>query len=304
MTMRLLLTGAGGFVAGSILRQALDGWEVVALSRGAARLLRPGLTWHTADICDAAQTAAAFESFRPHAVIHAAAIADIDYCEAHQEAATRVNVTATRHIAAQCALRGCRLIYLSTDTVFDGERGAYGEEDAPNPLNHYAATKVEAEQVVAGAGCPSVTARVALVMGLPMLGAGNSFLSRMLPVLAQGRELGVPDQEIRSPIDVVTLGRALLELAQSDFTGVLHLAGNDWLNRCAMVRRIAECFGFDPALVKPTNPIHLPGRAPRPRDVSLRNDRARAVLRTPMQDLDGGIALILETRDRSQYISQ
>ncbi len=294
--MRLLVTGAGGFVAGSILRQAPDAWDVFALSRGVASLVRPGLTWHTADICDAAQMAAVFESFRPNAVIHAAAIADIDYCEAHQDAATRVNVTATRHIAECCARQRCRLIYLSTDTVFDGERGGYAEEDAPNPLNHYAVTKFEAEQVVAGAGCPAVTARVALVMGLPMLGAGNSFLSRMLPVLAQGKELGVPDQEIRSPIDVVTLGRALLELARADFSGVMHLAGNDWLNRHAMVRRIAERFGYDPALVTPTNPIHLPGRAPRPRDVSLRNDKARAVLRTPMQDLDGGIALMMETR--------
>lgn len=296
MPMRLLVTGAGGFVAGSILRQAPDAWEIAALSRSAASLARSGLSWMTTDICDAAEVAAAFDAFRPDAVIHTAAIADIDYCEAHQEAATRVNATATAHIVQQCAQRGRRLIYLSTDTVFDGVRGGYAESDAPGPLNHYAATKVAAERLVSAAACPTVVARVALVMGLPMLGAGNSFLSRMLPVLAQGKELGVPDQEIRSPIDVVTLGRALLELAQSEFTGVLHLAGNDWLNRHAMVRRIAERFGYDPALVIPANPIHLPGRAPRPRDVSLQNGKARAVLRTPMQDLDGGIALVMATR--------
>jgi dTDP-4-dehydrorhamnose reductase len=152
---------------------------------------------------------------------------------------------------------------------------------------------VEGEKAVLAMPRGGVVARVAIVMGLPMLGVGNSFLSKMIPVLERGETLGVPPLEIRSPVDVATLGQALLELADHDFTGIIHLSGNDVMNRCEMVQTLAKGLGFSPDLVVPNDPTDIPGRADRPVDVSLSNALARSVLATPFCGLDEGLKRVL-----------
>src|SRR5262249_52877119 len=107
------------------------------------------------------------------------------------------------------------------------------------------------------------------------------------------KKVGVPDIEVRSPIDVITLGAALLELAQNDFTGTIHLGGNDVINRFVMAQRIARKLDYGDALVYPNNPENIPGRAPRPRDVSFDNSLARKTLKTPMVTIEEGLDLIL-----------
>jgi dTDP-4-dehydrorhamnose reductase len=129
-------------------------------------------------------------------------------------------------------------------------------------------------------------------MGFGLLGGGNSFLERTVPMFRDGRTIYVPPEEIRTPIDVVTLGRALLELAASDFRGVIHLAGSEALDRVSLTRRLAARLGFSPDTVVPRSPTEIVGRARRPRDVSLNVAKARAVLKTPMRDFDSAIDLI------------
>lgn len=292
MDRRLLVTGASGFVAGSVLRQAVPDWEVHAVSRGPAMMAHPNLRWVQADVCaDAAVAPRLLDSVQPDAVIHTTAIAAIDYCEQHQNEARRVNQDTTAWLADACAERGIRLVYCSTDNVFDGERGMYREDERPNPVNYYGVTKAEGERAVLERG--GVAARVAIVMGLPLLGAGNSFLSRMMKQLEAGETLGVPDTEVRTPVDVVTAGRALIELAGGAHQGVFHLSGNDRMTRLEMVRRIAAHLGYPRERVQPNDPTAIPGRAPRPRDVSLANTQTRTALETPLCGLEAGISRVL-----------
>jgi dTDP-4-dehydrorhamnose reductase len=293
----LIVTGASGFVAGSVIGQAGGEWEVHALSRQGPVAQRSGLIWHTLDLLDREQLRRVFAEVGPDAVIHAAAVADIDYCETNRDAARQVNADLTTVVVELCRERGVRIVHLSTDTVFDGERGNYSETDRPHPINYYAETKAAAERAVAEGAGDWVVARLALVVGLPVLGAGNSFLARTLAALREGRQQGVPQEEIRTPIDVVTLGRALLELAGSEFQGYVHLAGNDVLDRLVMTRQIADKFGFSPDLVVPRIAAAIVGRAPRPRDVSMNNAKARSVLKTPMLGFDEALQLIIDTNE-------
>ena len=299
MMPRLAITGGGGFVAGSVIRQAGAQWEVHALSGKQPVAERPGLVWHTLDLKQPAEVRAAFDAIAPNVVLHAAAIGDIDFCENHPEAARAVNVDMTECIAACCARHHARLIYCSTDNVFDGNAGNYAEGDRPAPVNEYARTKAAGETIVAAHVADAVIARLALVMGFGLLrggtgAGGNSFLERTVPMLREGRTIYVPPEEIRTPIDVVTLGRALLELAASDFRGTLHLAGSEALDRVALTRRLARRLGFSSDTVVPRSPTQIAGRARRPRDVSLNNAQAQATLTTPMRDFDAALDLILE----------
>lgn len=294
MVRRLVLTGAGGFVGGSIAAQAGPEWEVHALTRKNALGGPAHVRWHALDPLDFDVLRGLVRAIDPDVIVHAAAMADIDYCEAHREETRRVNIAWTQQMAGLASECGARMVYLSTDNAFDGERGLYTEDDPPSPVNYYGESKVAGEEIVAAMDVSWVIARVSIVMGLPILGGGNSFMSRMIGKLEKGEPVGVPPVEIRSPIDLVTLGRALLELAGNPFTGIIHLSGNDVMNRCDFVRRIARRLGFPEDLVAINDPMTLPGRGPRPRDVSLANTKARRTLKTPMAGIDQGLDLVLE----------
>ena len=159
---------------------------------------------------------------------------------------------------------------------------------------------MRAEEVVRKCVAQSVVARLSLVMGLPVLGAGNSFLAKMLMDFKAGQEVHVPENEIRTPIDVITLGQALLELAANDFSGTLHLAGSTRLNRYDMACRIAKRLDYSQSLVVATDSNTMEGRAPRPKDASLDNSKACNVLDTPMQNLIDGLDLSLASKEKPE----
>src|SRR5690606_38737244 len=123
------------------------------------------------------------------------------------------------------------------------------EDALVSPVNFYGRTKVAAEVLAHEALENCVIARVALVIGLPILGSGNSFLIKMEENLREGKEIQIPENEVRSPVDVITLGKSLLELAANDFTGTINLAGSTCLNRFDMAKRIAAKLGYSERLV-------------------------------------------------------
>ncbi|HWK07676.1 MAG TPA: NAD(P)-dependent oxidoreductase [Puia sp.] len=294
--MKLLITGFNGFVAGSLLAQTPADWELHGIGRSVAPEPGTGSSnrfYHQLDLLDAAGLDRLLRAIRPDAVIHAAAIANIDLCEREQGMAEAVNTGVTERLAGICAEIGAKLVFCSTDTVFDGQKGNYTEDDQPIPVNYYAQTKIRAEQAVLAADKRNVIARLALVMGLPVMGRGNSFLADMLEKLKAGETLRFADNEIRTPIDVITLGAALHELAAGEFAGIVHLAGNTRVNRYEMARRIALKTGFPDADILAINSNSLAGRACRPDDASLDNNRARANLKTPMLSLEEGLDLTL-----------
>lgn len=297
MRIRLLVTGGGGFAAGNLIQQARTdpSIEVHAIEVGDVPDTGPGVRWHVLDLLDSEGVRSTFARVKPDVLVHAAAVSDIDYCEENQELAEQVNVAATETLVRLCAETGCRLIYFSTDSVFDGNSGNYTEEDLPRPLNFYARTKLRSESLIRNHGTNWVIIRPSLIMGLPVWEKGNSFLWRMLGSLRRAEEVYFPKGEVRTPIDVITLSAAVLELSQHSYTGTLHLAGNTAVSRYEMARRIAGAFGYPPRLVVDKKPPGSRSRAARPVKASLCNDRARALLNTPMLDLNEGIELILTT---------
>jgi len=302
MPRKLLLTGHGGFVAGSVVWQALRSgeWDVYAFSLIEKEEVRERFRCIPFDLCDTAKLQDTFLEIKPEAVIHTAALADIDFCQNNQADAERVNVGVTRDLAQLCAETGAKMIFCSTDTVFDGQKGRYTEEDAPHAVNFYAETKIRAEEILRETVENSLIARLSLVMGLPVLGAGNSFLPKAFDAWEKGEQTKFPANEIRTPVDVITVGQAFLEIAANDFTGTIHLAGSTRINRYEMARQIAERLGYNPDLVIPTDSNAMPNRAPRPNDASLDNTKAKRLLKTPMQTLITGLELVLNVKSNQE----
>ncbi len=221
------------------------------------------------------------QALEPDLIVHTAAIADIDACEANPELAWSTNSLGTRYVAKAARTTGSRLIHLSTSNVFDGQKGDYSESDPTHGVNVYSRTKIASEQeVLKFEGC--VVVRTSLVLGFPKP-AGRSFLARAVLALRQGRSLLLPDDEIRSPIDSWTLASCILELGSQGEAGIYHIAGTERLSRYEMGLKIAHRIAADHSLVVPLQEI-CPDRAPRPADASLNTSKARNLLKTDLPD--------------------
>jgi len=285
----MVVTGGSGFVGGHVAAAALAaGWRVVNADLADVGPL-DGVEFLALDITDADAVSRAVAGAKPDAIIHCAAIGDVDAAERAPELAQRVNVAGTDNLARAAAQAGARLIALSTSTIFDGVRGGYAEDDRPNPINVYGRTKVAAEEAVARSAPASLIVRISMAYGCPRTG-GASFLTRVVEKLRAGEPTHQPSDEFRTPVDVLTAADALLELAASDVAGILHVGGAERISRFDMAVRVARRLGADTALVVDTSGQSVPGRAPRPKDVSFNTDRARALLRTPLLDVDPGLA--------------
>ncbi len=293
--MKLLITGSNGFVAGSIIAQAKKDWEIHGIARSGVPL-NDDIHTHLLDLLDAEKLTELFKQIKPDAVIHAAAIANIDFCEKNKAIAESINVTITKTIAGLCAAQKIKMIHCSTDTVFDGIKGYYTEDDMPGPVNFYADTKVRSEQIVLTASTGNVVARLALVMGLRIAEKGNSFLSDLIAKLKNNEQARFAENEVRTPIDVITAGAALAELAANDFSGIVHLAGNTRIDRFNMAKQIATAMGYCDGLITSPNSNAIPDRAPRPNDASMNNNKAKQLLKTPMLSLQEGLASIMKKK--------
>ena len=294
--MKLLITGSNGFVATSIISQARAHWDVHGIARSGLPADEKNVHYHLLDLSETEKLTETFFQIKPDVVIHTAAIASIDFCQKNQSIAQAINVDVTKEIASLCKEAGIKMIHCSTDTVFDGKKGMYVEDDLPNPVNFYAVTKVESEKIVLTASDQNVVARLALVMGLRVTEKGNSFLSDLIGKLKKNEQVKFAENEIRTPIDVITSGAALTEMAGNNFSGIIHLSGNTRVNRFNMAKQIAIAMHFSPELIISTDSNSIPDRAPRPNDASMDNSKARQLLKTPMLSLQEGLAFTLNRK--------
>jgi dTDP-4-dehydrorhamnose reductase len=272
--MRLLLTGASGQLGGYLLQALASGPdEVIAWSghRGGTLLGHP---LQPVDLADSVAVAASFAVARPEVVLHAGAWARVADCFRDPNQARRVNVDGTATLCTLAERAGVRVVFVSTDMVFDGDKAPYREEDEPAPLSVYGRTKAEAETVVRQLP-QNVVVRLSLLVGPSIVGR-PAFYDEQVQALRQGRPLKLFVDEWRTPLALADAARALLAIARSDVRGVLHVGGPERLSRFEMGRRLAAEEGLSEDHLVPVRRDDLPGLEPRPRDVSLDSARWRA----------------------------
>ena len=300
MSGKLLVFGGGGFVGGNLCSLALgEGWEV-HVADATVRDALPGASWHAVDITRAEKVRALVSDVRPQAVVDLAAVADVDRAERERDLAWAVNVEAARVIAAACAGAGARCVYFSSDAVFAGTAERYAEEDAPDPVNWYGRTKADGEQAVREA-CPrAVIVRISLVLGFPVTD-GNSFLAGLEQKLAAGAPVACPTEEIRTPIDVLTLCACVLELCRPGFAGAIHLGATDSVDRFTLTRRAASLMGARETLVTAQQQGQPQvGRAARHRRGVLSVDKATRLLVTPLLDWERTLQKAFDDRPKKE----
>ena len=246
--MRILITGANGFLGHYLVPALLEkGYNVLATGKGECRLqmpAHPGFRYGNLDFTDAGAVANVMEDFRPDLVLHAGAMSKPDECELQPVAALLVNTTATGYLLTEAARHKAFFLFISTDFVFDGERGMYQEEDSPAPVNYYGETKRLAEKLVMQYPYGWSVVRTVLVYGQPLAGRSN-ILSIVKEKLESGETYKVVDDQWRTPTFVGDLANGILLIAEKLAAGIWHLSGKELLTPYEMACKTADYLQLD-----------------------------------------------------------
>lgn len=291
-SMKLLVTGASGLLGSKLCESAVGRKHEVYAAYNQHKPLH-GITIPL-NVSDWTSVENTFLETKPEAVVHAAALTDVDRCESERELAWKINVEGTENITKSCKKHRAFLVYVSTDYVFDGEKGMYKETDTPAPINYYGLTKLKGEESVKNYANPYCIARTSVIFGsIPATGKIN-FALWLLDKLKKKEKVKIATDQWNSPTLNTNLANMVLEAAEQKITGVYHLAGATRINRYDFSNLIAKSFRLDINLIEPSSSKDFQWIARRPKDSSLNTEKAQRTLRNKPMGIEQALEKMKE----------
>jgi dTDP-4-dehydrorhamnose reductase len=279
--MRILVTGANGFLGFYLVRRLLQlGHEVIATGKGNCRLpfeSEKDFHYESMDFTDPFQVNDVFAKHKPEIVIHGGAMTKPDECEQNQYEAYKTNVEGTITLLIDSEEYQSFFIFVSTDFVFNGDKGMYSEEDIPSPVNYYGKTKLEAEEAVLEYAFDAAIVRTVLVYGKPQMGR-NNLLTIVRDKLSGGEQYSVVNDQFRTPTYVEDLAEAIARIAEKRITGIYHISGKDLRTPYEMAMETAALLNLDSKLIKKVSAADFSQPAVRPPRTGFNIDKAKKML--------------------------
>jgi dTDP-4-dehydrorhamnose reductase len=274
--VKLLVTGASGLLGTRLCGLAVQrGYDVCSAYSQHAPVHGKAVRL---DVTNGVSVEQVFGKVMPEVVVHAASLTDVDRCEREMGLAWRVNAVGTGNVAESCRKHGSFLVYVSTDYVFDGERGMYGEEDVAAPINYYGYTKLKGEQVVSAVLDRFCVARTSVIFGSNPASGKANFVLWLVDRLRKNERVEIVCDRWNSPTLNTSLAEMILEVVERELTGTFHLSGRTRVDRFSFSRMVARVFGLDAGLLTATMSDRVSWVARRPRDSSLDTKKAKRVL--------------------------
>ncbi len=263
---KILVVGSNGLLGQKMAELLLRGSpHTVILSSVEPRPVIPyqSAEYLPLDVTSKKDVRQTFAATEPDVVVNCAAMTNVDACEAEREAAWKINVGGVENLAESARSHGTTVVHVSTDYVFDGKSGPYGEEDRPDPLSYYGKSKLASENVLRTAGVAYVIARTMVLYGFAPAVRPN-FVLWLLQCLEKETRVRIVDDQTGNPTFVDDLAYGILRAIDLGRTGVYHLAGREIVSRYEFALRVARAFGHDPGLIAPIKTASLRQPAPRP----------------------------------------
>ena len=289
MEDKVIVIGGTGLVGNALLRT----WTARGARVSAATYhCHPSGSFLQLDMRDEAKVRSFLAAHRPNVVAVPAANPFVDYCELHPEETREVNVKGTLNVARACREIGARMIFYSSDYVFDGVKGSYTEEDAPCPINEYGRQKAEAESGVLACDPKNLVLRTSGAYGWQW--EEKNFVLQVRKNLSEGRRMRVADGVRYNPTYVENLAEITAELVAARAGGIFHVVGAEEIGRYQFAAQAANAFGLDAALIERVPAGEFKAPAARPKESSLMTDKVRRLLpKTPPVGVAAGLKSML-----------
>lgn len=294
--MKILLTGANGLLGQNLVYALfMSGHTVVATGKGPCRFDYSGsdrVRYYELDIVDYQdwkRLQEREESFDQ--IIHGAALTQVDQCELSKEEAFNVNVKAVQYLLELFEPQKTPILYVSTDFVFDGEKGNYSEEDATGPINWYGQTKVEAENLVKEYSGPWSIARTCLVYGQVRYGTRANMISWVKENLENDRPIKVVSDQWRTPTYVLDLVAGIILMIDKKAEGIYHISGEEGMTPFDMATQTAKHFGLNEELIEKVDAAVFTQPGKRPPKTGFNISKARKELGFQPVSFDTGLKL-------------
>jgi dTDP-4-dehydrorhamnose reductase len=279
--MKILITGSNGLLGQKIVKLCLKcGIPFLATSKGENRNPDcPASNYIPLDITNKLEINGVFEAFYPTHVIHTAAITNVDQCENERDLCTDVNINATAYLFDVTQRFFAHFQFISTDFVFDGEKGMYEETDVVNPLSFYAKSKVEAENLLLKSNYKNWS----ILRTIIVFGEGNN-LSRSNIVLwvkdslSKAQKINVVNDQFRTPTWAEDLAWACLRVCEKSKIGIYHISGKDYNSMLGFAREVAKFYNLDETLISEISSASLNQPAKRPPNTGFNLSKAEKEL--------------------------
>jgi dTDP-4-dehydrorhamnose reductase len=283
--MKFLVTGSAGLVGNQVVKDLAEKEDTVY---SAYNNTKPEFGIPTQmDLNSLDKIENIIEKLKPDAIIHLAAITDVDLCEKEKDLAIKINAKATETISKQAAKYKSFFVYVSTDYVFDGKKGMKLESDTPNPIGYYGESKFEGEKSVMNLASSWCIARTSTPYGIHQ--KKKSFPLWVAENLQNKTEINVIVDQFTSPTYVPNLSAMLIEIAKRQIVGIIHVAGATRVSRYEMAELVADKLHLDKKLLKPANIDTMNWIAKRPKDSSLDVSLANTILKEKPLSVEQGI---------------
>lgn len=244
------------------------------------------------DLSDENKIKEIVHEINPDVIIHLGAITDVEKCERHLEIINHVNVRSTEILAKEADRKDSFFVYISTDYVFDGKKGMKNENDTINPLNNYGRSKLEGEKSLMRNSSRFSIIRTSTPFGIHPI--KKSFPVWVIENLKSKNRIPVLIDQFTSPTFVPNLSKMIIEVAERQISGTLHLAGASRISRFDFAKMVAERLGLDRTLLKECRIQDMKWNAERPVDSSLDVSKAIKILDNKPQKIEQSLELFVK----------
>jgi len=293
----ILVTGSNGLTGQKITERVLatKDFNLIATSRGENRFpVKEGYVYAEMDILNPANVAEVVGKYKPDAIIHTAAMTNVDTCESQKELAQELNVAAVETLIRVCKQFDIQLVHLSTDFIFDGANGPYDEVAPACPLSYYGQTKLEAENAIIAAGGKWAILRTIIVYGIVSDMSRSNIVLWAKGALEKGEPINVVNDQWRMPTLAEDLADCCLLAVEKNAQGVYNASGKDMMSISELVGKVADYWNLDKSLIKEISAATLNQSAKRPVRTGFILDKTIRDLGYQPRSFQEGLAILDE----------
>ena len=291
MKTKLLIIGGSGLLGSTLIQYALNKYQIHT-TYNKNEISFDSITSTKIDLLDdRLKIINLIQDLKPDIIVHTAAHPSVDICEKNPKIADMLHVDISKDIAMVCKEVNSKLIYISTDAVFEGQLNKkYVESDKPNPINYYGKTKLEAEKIILGMNSKNVVLRTSVIYGWHKR---SRFTNWILETLKEKKSIDPFIDQYNTPTLVDDIAKSILLIITLGISGLYHATGKTCINRYDFAVELANSFGYDKNLIKPITSLGKKQDAPRPISTCLDSSKLEGMMNYQFLDIKNGISFIL-----------